>query len=126
MFSTESNLKFKDYKSSNAQFLGSERTPRLLNNLNSNLYKWNTLATSNVITNISNNSVVQWGQTVTAKQKVERSSKSREALSVCFEQVDLDLLHLGVHSTLSTFAYLTTRILGLMHDPAGPMPQKGK
>ena len=29
-------------------------------------------------TNVSNNSVVQWGQTVTAKQKIERSSKSRE------------------------------------------------
>jgi hypothetical protein len=35
----ENTLKFKDYKSSNAQFLGSERTPRLLTNLNSNSYK---------------------------------------------------------------------------------------
>jgi PBP1b-binding outer membrane lipoprotein LpoB len=55
VYNTESNLKFKDYKSSNAQFLGSERTPRLLNNLNSSAYKWNTLATSNVITSITNN-----------------------------------------------------------------------
>jgi hypothetical protein len=39
VYNMESNLKFKDYKSSNAQFLGSERTPRLLNNLNSNMYK---------------------------------------------------------------------------------------
>jgi hypothetical protein len=39
IFNLESNLKFKDYKSSNAQFLGSERTVRLLNNLNSNSYK---------------------------------------------------------------------------------------
>jgi hypothetical protein len=39
VYNTESNLKFKDYKSSNAQFLGSERTPRLLNNLNSSAYK---------------------------------------------------------------------------------------
>jgi hypothetical protein len=38
-FNLESNLKFKDYKSSNAQFLGSERTSRLLTNLNSNSYK---------------------------------------------------------------------------------------
>jgi hypothetical protein len=38
-FNTENTLKFKDYKSSNAQFLSSERTVRLLNNLNSNLYK---------------------------------------------------------------------------------------
>ena len=29
-------------------------------------------------TNVSNNSVVQWGETVTAKQKIERSSKTRE------------------------------------------------
>lgn len=46
-FNTENTLKFKDYKSSNAQFLGSERTVRLLNNLNSNLYKWNVSATPN-------------------------------------------------------------------------------
>jgi hypothetical protein len=39
IFNTESNLKFKDYKSSNAQFLGSERTSRLVNNINSSLYK---------------------------------------------------------------------------------------
>jgi hypothetical protein len=39
MFNTNNTLKFKDYKSSNAQFLGSERTVRLLTNLNSSLYK---------------------------------------------------------------------------------------
>jgi hypothetical protein len=39
IFNTENNLKFKDYKSSNAQFLGSERTVRLLDNVNSNSYK---------------------------------------------------------------------------------------
>jgi hypothetical protein len=39
LYNTENTLKFKDYKSSNAQFLGSERTVRLVNNLNSNLYK---------------------------------------------------------------------------------------
>jgi hypothetical protein len=39
LFNTENNLKFKDYKSSNAQFLGSERTVRLLNNVSSNSYK---------------------------------------------------------------------------------------
>jgi hypothetical protein len=38
-YNTENNLKFKDFKSSNAQFLGSERTVRLLNNLNSNSFK---------------------------------------------------------------------------------------
>jgi hypothetical protein len=38
-FNTENTLKFKDYKSSNAQFLGSERTVRLLSNLNTNNYK---------------------------------------------------------------------------------------
>jgi hypothetical protein len=36
---TENTLKFKDYKSSNAQFLGSERTARLLTNLNSSSFK---------------------------------------------------------------------------------------
>jgi len=55
VYNTENTLKFKDYKSSNAQFLGSERTVRLLNNLNSNSYKWNTTATPNLSTNISNN-----------------------------------------------------------------------
>jgi hypothetical protein len=39
IFNTENTLKFKDYKSSNAQFLGSERTVRLLNNVNSNMFK---------------------------------------------------------------------------------------
>jgi hypothetical protein len=38
-YNTDNALKFKDYKSSNAQFLGSERTVRLLNNVNSNNYK---------------------------------------------------------------------------------------
>jgi hypothetical protein len=38
-YNTDNTLKFKDYKSSNAQFLGSERTVRLLNNVNSNNYK---------------------------------------------------------------------------------------
>jgi hypothetical protein len=39
LYNTENMLKFKDYKSSNLQFLGSERTTRLLNNVNSNSYK---------------------------------------------------------------------------------------
>jgi len=39
LFNTENTLKFKDFKSNNAQFLGSERTVRLLNNLNSNSFK---------------------------------------------------------------------------------------
>jgi hypothetical protein len=39
VFNTDNNLKFKDYKSSNAQFLGSERTARLLTNLNSKSFK---------------------------------------------------------------------------------------
>merc|ERR1711976_494527 len=39
LYNTENTLKFKDYKSSNAQFLGSERTVRLLSNINSNSYK---------------------------------------------------------------------------------------
>lgn len=39
VYNTENLFKFKDLKSSNAQFLGSERTVRLLNNLNSNSYK---------------------------------------------------------------------------------------
>jgi len=43
-FNTDNNLKFKDYKSSNAQFLGSERTTRLLTNLNSKSFKWNLSA----------------------------------------------------------------------------------
>jgi hypothetical protein len=39
LYNTENILKFKDYKSSNLQFLGSERTVRLLKNLNSDTYK---------------------------------------------------------------------------------------
>jgi len=38
-YNTDNNLKFKDYKSPNAQFLGSERTTRLLTNLNSKSFK---------------------------------------------------------------------------------------
>jgi hypothetical protein len=55
LFNLESNLKFKDYKSSNAQFLGSERTVRLLNNLNSSSYKWNISASPNKVTTVTNN-----------------------------------------------------------------------
>jgi hypothetical protein len=61
-YNTESNLKFKDFKSSNAQFLGSERTVRLLNNLNSNSFKWNSLASPNLTTSLSNN-LTQYGNT---------------------------------------------------------------
>jgi hypothetical protein len=55
VFNTDNNLKFKDYKSSNAQFLGSERTARLLTNLNSKSFKWNLSASPNTVTSISNN-----------------------------------------------------------------------
>lgn len=47
VYNTENLFKFKDLKSSNAQFLGSERTVRLLNNLNSNSYKWNSSSHTN-------------------------------------------------------------------------------
>jgi hypothetical protein len=55
VFNTDNNLKFKDYKSSNAQFLGSERTARLLTNLNSKSFKWNLSASPNSVTSVSNN-----------------------------------------------------------------------
>jgi hypothetical protein len=55
VFNTENTLKFKDYKSSNAQFLGSERTVRLLNNINSNSYRWNTSASPNLTSTLTNN-----------------------------------------------------------------------
>lgn len=54
-YNSNNILKFKDYKSSNAQFLGSERTVRLLNNLNSNSYKWNTSGSPNLPNTLSNN-----------------------------------------------------------------------
>jgi len=52
LFNTENILKFKDYKSSNLQFLGSERTSRLLTNINNSAFKWNTASSPNVITSI--------------------------------------------------------------------------
>jgi hypothetical protein len=52
-YNTENTFKFKDLKSSNAQFLGSERTVRLLNNLNSNAFKWNTSSHSNSVVGTS-------------------------------------------------------------------------
>lgn len=55
LYNTENTLKFKDYKSSNAQFLGSERTVRLLTNLNSNSFKWNTSFSPNTPTSLTNN-----------------------------------------------------------------------
>jgi hypothetical protein len=55
LYNTENNLKFKDYKSSNAQFLGSERTVRLLNNISSNSYKWNLSASPNTTSLLSSN-----------------------------------------------------------------------
>jgi hypothetical protein len=54
VFNTDNNLKFKDYKSSNAQFLGSERTARLLTNVNSKSFKWNLSASPNTVTSVSN------------------------------------------------------------------------
>jgi hypothetical protein len=60
VFNTDNNLKFKDYKSSNAQFLGSERTTRLLTNLNSKSFKWNLSASPNTVTSISN-SLLSYG-----------------------------------------------------------------
>jgi hypothetical protein len=45
-------LKFKDLKSSNSQFLGSERTVRLLGNLNSNLFKSNLQSSTNYYSSI--------------------------------------------------------------------------
>jgi hypothetical protein len=62
IYNLESNLKFKDYKSSNAQFLGSERTVRLLNNLNSNSYKWNISASSNKVDTTTSN-ILNYGNT---------------------------------------------------------------
>ena len=59
-YNTENTLKFKDFKSSNAQFLGSERTVRLLNNLNSNSFKWNSSSTPNAATAVSN-SITAYG-----------------------------------------------------------------
>jgi hypothetical protein len=55
LYNTENTLKFKDYKSSNAQFLGSERTVRLLTNVNSNTFKWNTSYSPNLPTTLENN-----------------------------------------------------------------------
>jgi hypothetical protein len=55
LYNTENSLKFKDYKSSNAQFLGSERTVRLLNNISSNSYKWNLSASPNTTSLLSSN-----------------------------------------------------------------------
>jgi hypothetical protein len=55
LYNTDNTLKFKDYKSSNAQFLGSERTVRLLTNLNSNSFKWNTSNSPNSATTLTNN-----------------------------------------------------------------------
>ena len=52
-YNTENTFKFKDLKSSNAQFLGSERTVRLLNNLNSNAFKWNTSSHPNSVVGTS-------------------------------------------------------------------------
>jgi hypothetical protein len=55
VFNTENTLKFKDLKSPNAQFLGSERTVRLLNNLNSNTFKWNMSSNPNLAITLGNN-----------------------------------------------------------------------
>jgi hypothetical protein len=62
LYNTENILKFKDYKSSNLQFLGSERTVRLLKNLNSDTYKWNTSSTPNTVSTL-NNQVSTYGGT---------------------------------------------------------------
>jgi hypothetical protein len=72
VYNSENTLKFKDYKSSNAQFLGSERTVRLLNNLNTNSYKWNTSSTSNTSTMVANN-LMNYG---TAQNYIYTSSLS--------------------------------------------------
>jgi hypothetical protein len=55
IYNTENLLKFKDLKSNNLQFLGSERTVRLLKNLNSNTYKWNISSSPNITSSVSAN-----------------------------------------------------------------------
>lgn len=66
LFNTETNLKFMDLKSNNMQFLGSERTVRLLNNINSNTYKWNFSSTPN--------------ETLSLSKKLETSSNSQNTI----------------------------------------------
>lgn len=53
LYNSENVFKFKDLKSSNSQFLGSERTVRLLKNLNTNNYKWNISSTPNQVKSLS-------------------------------------------------------------------------
>jgi len=72
LYNNESALKFKNYKSSNAQFLGSERTVRLLTNLNSNSYKWNTSSTSNLPSTVTSN-LLDYG---TSQNYIYKSSLS--------------------------------------------------
>jgi hypothetical protein len=63
LFNTENIFKFKDLKSSNSQFLGSERTVRLLKNLNTSAYKWNLSSTPNQVKSVSNK-VFGYGSTL--------------------------------------------------------------
>jgi len=53
LYNTENVFKFKDLKSTNSQFLGSERTVRLLKNLNTNSYKWNISSSPNQTKSLS-------------------------------------------------------------------------
>jgi hypothetical protein len=55
IYNTENLLKFKDLKSNNLQFLGSERTVRLLKNLISLLSIWNISSSPNVTSSVSAN-----------------------------------------------------------------------
>ena len=62
LYNSENVFKFKDLKSSNSQFLGSERTVRLLKNLNTNNYKWNISSTPNQVKSLSDK-VLGYGST---------------------------------------------------------------
>jgi hypothetical protein len=54
LLNSENLLKFRDIKSSNLQFLGSEKTVRMLTNLNSNNYSYNIRPSVNYTSLINN------------------------------------------------------------------------
>jgi hypothetical protein len=63
IYNTENIFKFKDLKSSNSQFLGTERTVRLLKNLNTSAYKWNISSTPNQTKSVSDK-ILGYGSTL--------------------------------------------------------------
>jgi len=124
---SENLLKFKDPKSSNLQFLGSERTVRLLNNVNSDLYKRNLTSSPNLVSGVLNN-ISSYGKT--QKDLYGISVSNWDNLDK-FTRFSNNIIHMPAHHTpiMSSNIYHTNTSFDFFnkgYDDITPMVLRSK